>query len=67
MLYADTTYKQVNVGALSITWATDSLAWLMTVVLVLGIISATCCICRMEFGQVNSLAIIRAVLPHHSR
>lgn len=43
--------KSISVGRLSLTWATHSLAYLVALIILLGILAATSCIARMDFGQ----------------
>ncbi len=38
-------------GPLAVAWATDSLVWLVSITLLLAILSATLCLCRMQFGN----------------
>lgn len=58
--------KRVTVGGLTVAWATNSTAWLISLVLLLGIIAATSCIWRMDFEQVRVLlrAIVIGQLPY---
>ncbi len=59
-----------EVGAVSFLWATSSVAWLMSIILVVIIISAALCLCGMSFEQVGlashcSDASLCHSLEHH--
>lgn len=42
---------------MSFLWATSSVAWLMSIILVVTIISASLCLCGMSFEQVWFLLV----------
>mmetsp|Transcript_3983 Transcript_3983/g.11570 ORF Transcript_3983/g.11570 Transcript_3983/m.11570 type:complete len:383 (+) Transcript_3983:109-1257(+) len=44
-------FVATEVGAVSFLWATSSVAWLMSIILVVTIISASLCLCGMSFEQ----------------
>ena len=48
---ADTKYRTIGLGPISVAWATDSLVWLVSITLLLAILSATLCLCRMQFAN----------------
>ena len=48
---ADANYLSQDFGALSVAWATSSVAWLVTVIVVIFILSSAVCLCNMSFEQ----------------
>ena len=49
--FAESKYRTIGLGPLAVHWATDSLVWLVSITLLLAILSATLCLCRMQFSN----------------